>query len=146
MAYVITLNNGFYRIAETETDKNEHNIAYPPAVATSITDEQFQKVKKNIASVIVSSEGAISFREEPSTNTFDSQEELDVYLNQVKRVCDQFLKPSSNSSKSIYSAVNTYRSLLDSYDYSSITFPINGSWEKYCDDNSIAYVNPLQIP
>ena len=58
---------------------------------------------------------------------------------------EAFLTPS-NSSKSLYSSINDYNNYLKNFDYDSLTYPLNKTWEQYCNDNSINYINPLQIP
>jgi len=145
MAYVITINNRLYKIAANETDKNEHVSSYPPYVANEISDSDFTKVKSGVSTVVVSADGTISFEEDTSC-VFENADELNQYLTWVKSCMAPFLNQSVNSSKAIYSEINTYKSLLDSFDTSSVSFPLNSSWEKYCEDNSIAYISPLQIP
>ena len=51
-----------------------------------------------------------------------------------------------NSSNSMLTACSNYRNYLETLDYSSLSFPLNSNWEKYCQDNSITYLHPLQIP
>ena len=145
MAYIITINNRLYKIAANETDKNEHVATYPPYVANEISDSDFTKIKSGVSHIVVSADGTISFQEDSSC-VFENADELNEYLNFVKSCMAPFLNQSVNSSKAIFSEINTYKSLLDSFDTSSVSFPLNSSWEKYCEDNSIAYISTLQIP
>ena len=46
----------------------------------------------------------------------------------------------------MYDSVKNYYEYLQNLDYSTITYPINYSWEKYCNDNGISFFHPLQIP
>ena len=52
----------------------------------------------------------------------------------------------ANSSNSMLTACSNYKNYLETLDYSSLSFPLNSNWEKYCQDNSITYLHPLQIP
>jgi len=145
MAYVITINNNLYKIAANETDKNEHVSSYPPYVANEISDSDFTKVKSGVSTVVVSADGTISF-EDDGTCVFENTDELNGYITYVKNCLTPFLDQKENNSKAIYSEINTYKSFLDSFDTSSVSFPLNSSWGKYCEDNSIAYISTLQIP
>jgi hypothetical protein len=44
------------------------------------------------------------------------------------------------------SLFTTYKNVVDSFDPSTVTFPLNKSWEKHCEDSSIPYINLLQLP
>ena len=64
----------------------------------------------------------------------------------VKLKCEEFLK-GNNSSKAIHSDIQNYLNYIDNtLQMASLTYPLNSSWEKYCEDNSISYLHPLQIP
>jgi len=143
MAYLITINNNIYRIAANDTEKNEMNVEYPPYVAHQISDADYLKLKANTAFAEISNGNVvvnnITDSEEPS------QKNLQDYHQGLIQNFHNFLIPR-NENKSIYSTVETYKNYLSNLDYSTLTFPINSSWEKYCEDNSITYVNPLQLP
>jgi hypothetical protein len=53
---------------------------------------------------------------------------------------------SNSSSHVFYTRVNNYFNLLNTFNYSNIQFPLNSSWETYCEQNSIEFLSPLQIP
>ena len=145
MAFVITLNNGIYKVASNETEKNEINILFPPPIAHTIIDDQFIKLKKNIAmlSIVDNAVNVIDFDQH---NWFLNEDDLKKYHEEVKFLIDSFLNVSTNKSKSLYTVIESYRNTLDSLDYSSITYPLSVSWEQYCEQNSITYIHPLQIP
>lgn len=144
MAYVISKNNIVMKVAANEAAKNEMNFAFPPYVATEVNDADFAKYIKHRADFTIAGDGTVTAvdLEQPS---FADQETLELYIGSVKETMNQFLK-APNSSKTIYSTINTYKSTLDSFDFSTITYPLNKSWEEYCEENSITYVHPLQIP
>ena len=145
MAFVITLNNAIYKIASNETEKNEINIFFPPAIAHTLSDDQFIKVKKNIAMLSVVN-NTVNVTDFDQQNWFLNENSLKKYHESIKFLIDAFLNASTNESKSLYTVIQSYRNTLDSFDYSSITYPLSVSWEQYCEQNSITYIHPLQIP
>ena len=146
MAFAITLNNGVHKIASNETEKNEINIFFPPAVAHTISDDEFNKIKKNTA-VLNFVNNTISVVDFDINQSFADADALKRYHATIKPLINDFLEPSTgNDTKSLHNAIQSYSNTLESFDYSSITYPLNKSWEQYCEENSITYVHPLQIP
>tara|TARA_Y100001937_G_C7088720_1_gene316643 strand:- start:110 stop:550 length:441 start_codon:yes stop_codon:yes gene_type:complete len=146
MAFAITLNNGVHKIASNETEKNEINIFFPPAVAHTISDDEFNKIKKNTA-VLNFVDNTISVVDFDVNQSFSDADALKRYHATIKPLIDDFLEPSTgNETKSLHSTIQSYSNTLESFDYSSITYPLDKSWEQYCEENSITYVHPLQIP
>ena len=145
MAFVITLPHGIYRIAANENEKNDVNIFFPPAVAHTISDEEFNKLKKNHARLTFA-DNTVSVIDDTDTS-FENQETLEKYHENIKPLLKDFLEPSTgNDTKSLHNSIQSYSNTLESFNYSSITYPLNKSWEQYCEENSITYVHPLQIP
>ena len=142
MAYVITINDNIFKIAANDADKNQINAEFPPYVAHSISDADFEKLKTNSALATVTN-GSIVITDKTDTNF--TEEALKEYHKGLILTLDFFLNPN-NQSKTFYSTAETYKNYLLNLDYSSLTFPLNSSWEKYCADNSISYLNPLQLP
>lgn len=142
MAYVITINDNVYKIAANDADKNQINAEFPPYVAHSISDANFEKLKTNSAFAAINN-GSVVITD--ITDITYSEEQLKEHHKSLIGLFDAFLNPN-NESKTIYSTAETYKNYLSNLDYSTLTFPINSSWEKYCEDNSITYVNPLQLP
>tara|TARA_R100000963_G_C4592865_1_gene69426 strand:- start:225 stop:671 length:447 start_codon:yes stop_codon:yes gene_type:complete len=148
MAYVIvnTSSNGIYRIAENDTAKNDQNCLWDICSAVNITDAEFAKIIINDATVTVSGGSAtVTDIVQEQNGEGSSKEKLQEYHTTVKKILKGFLD-NNPSSKSLYSAAETYYNYLDVLDYDSFSYPLNKSWEKYCEDNSISYLHPLQIP
>lgn len=146
MAYVIELNNEVKNIAENETAKNNCIYSFPPAVAHEISDENFSKLRKNLATASVSG-GVLSITEhsEYATDVLcEDQAQLKTYIDPIIKKLNSYLR-NHPTSDNIYSNAESYRNSLNSLDYSTLTFPFVGTWEKYCEDNSITYLHPLQI-
>lgn len=142
MAYFIFNQNNLISIAANETDKNSLPIASVYTVK-DVSDSDYLKVKKQIAgasfsndAVVVTDWGSTSIQDEAALQTYHSQ-----VLNKI----DEFLN-ANNSSKSLYSDISNYKTYLEGFDTSTITYPLAKTWEEYCEENSIAYVSPLQIP
>ena len=101
--------------------------------------------KKNHARLTFA-DNTVSVIDDTDTS-FENQETLEKYHENIKPLLKDFLEPSTgNDTKSLHNAIQSYSNTLESFDYSSITYPLNKSWEQYCEENSITYVHPLQIP
>ena len=124
MAYLIVNDqNGLYKISENDTDKNNLNCTFPPYTTIDISDADFLKVKQNIVNINIS-DGSATFTD----------------------ITDSNLSITDNISNPFYTPCQNYCNYLETLDYSNITFPLNKTWEQYCEDNSITYFHPLQIP
>ena len=149
MAYVITVNNLVYKIAANLEEKNNLKVFFPPAVAKEISNSNFLKIKKNMGDINISGE-TITVIDNPVEDNhiyFQDEEHLKNYIdNGLKPLISSFINASNNDSKILWSDINNYYNTLNSYDLSTITFPLNKTWEQYCEDNSITYFHPLQIP
>ncbi len=144
MAYLIVNDqNCLYKIAENDTDKNNLNCTFPPYTTIDISDVDFLKVKQNLVDISIS-DGSATFTDRTDPDISITEEAVkDQHKNLIKYI-EQFLR--NNSSNPFYTPCQNYCNYLETLDYSSITFPLNKTWEQYCEDNSIAYFHPLQIP
>ncbi len=142
MAYFIFHSDNLISIAANETDKNSLPI---PDVYTvkNVSDSDFLKVKKQIAGVSISGDNVVVTDYE--SNGFNDEDGLQIYHKGILSRINEFLN-AGNEDKSLHGAITTYKTLLEGFDTSTITYPMTQSWEEYCEDNSIAYVSPLQIP
>ena len=147
MAYLIVNDeNGLYKIAENDTDKNNLNCNLSLYTAIDISDADFLKVKKNIVEINISN-GSATFTDIDDYSesvTSITEEEILAYHKSIIPSFKIFLE--KNPSHPSYTPYLNYCNYLETLDYSSITFPINKCWEHYCEDNSITYLHPLQIP
>lgn len=149
MAYFIFENNNLLRIAANDDAKNDLNYS-EHAVVETVSDSDFRKaqfeeqmISHNGSEVVYTDYDADMGRE----NTWPSmtEEQLKEYHKQVLSLINIYMD-ANNSSDSIYSSVVSYKNYLEGLDYSSLTYPIPTNWEKYCDDNSIPFLSPKQIP
>mgnify|MGYP003135798986 CR=1 FL=1 len=142
MAYFIFHSDNLISIAANETDKNSLPI---PDVYTvkNVSDSDFLKVKKQIAGVSISGDNVVVTDYE--SNGFNDEDGLQIYHKGILSRINEFLN-AGNEDKSLHGAITTYKTVLEGFDTSTITYPMTQTWEEYCEDNSIAYVSPLQIP
>ena len=142
MAYLITTQDyNLYRIASNETEKNDIGF-FPPYIAIDISNDDFLKIKKGMGEANIS-DGSVTVTD-LDLAPINNEDELKSYHSDIIRRLKSFLR-NKDSSKALYSTCQTYERNLRNFDYSTITFPLE-NWERYCEDNSITYVHPLQIP
>jgi hypothetical protein len=144
MAYIIRQGNILSKIAKDDTDKNEQNLSSEIYSSIDISDSDFLKLKKSRATVTIDGDNVTI--NDVASSTFEDSNALTLEIDSIKYSLKQFLDISSNSSKAIYSVAQTYYNTLDIFDVSTISFPLNKTWEEYCEENSITYIHPLQIP
>jgi len=146
MAYFIFAKNidqnNLYRIAQNDTDKNGLIFNEKTDTVKTVSDVDFNKVRESKATVNLESDSVVI--SDVSLN-IPNENALKSNINIIIGICDNFLQ-KYDSNNSMYSAVSNYKNVLESFDTSSVSFPINKSWETYCSENSITYLNPLQIP
>ena len=142
MAYFIFHSDNLISIAANETDKNSLPIA-PVYTVKDVSDSDFLKVKKQIAGVSISGDNVVVTDYE--SNGFNDEDGLQIYHEGILSRINEFLN-AGNEDKSLHGAITTYKTVLEGFDTSTITYPMTQTWEEYCEDNSIAYVSPLQIP
>ncbi len=144
MAYAITLNNNLLRIAANETEKNELTALLTPHTEINISDSDYLLIKQNIANFVI--DGDTMTVNEDSDGTMDV-DQLQEHLTSIKKSINRF-KTNANTntqSKTLYTQFIDYNNYLETFDVATVTFPIV-SWEKYCQDNGITYLNLLQLP
>jgi hypothetical protein len=157
MAYFIFNNeNNLVKIALNDADKNSLNL--------NLTDHNVEEVSQNDYNSFVFQESTVGYDgttvtlspidysvppdslfPDKTTQVFMDGDDLKVYLDScVLPAAKEFLEVISDNS--MYDSVKNYYEYLQNLDYSTITYPINYSWEKYCNDNGISFFHPLQIP
>ena len=75
---------------------------------------------------------------------FSSKEQLDSYISVIKERINHSIhqRESDNTYKN---ELETYKTLLENLNTSSITYPLNTSLEKYLIDQGNTILSPLQI-
>jgi hypothetical protein len=145
MAYLIINNDGFlYKIAANDTDKNNQNCDFSIYTTIDISDDNFLKIKQELVDINIS-DGSATFTDRDFTTYSLTENHLKQQHENILIILKDFLN-SNNSSNSFYDNCLSYKNYLETLDYSTITFPLTKTWGKYCEDNSITYLHPLQIP
>lgn len=143
MAKAYFNTEGFITQIATDSDANNLNINKSDYVEKTLSDEDFSAVRQGLKKISLSGD-TVNLVED--NYTFPDQTTLSNYINKVVvPALDQFLE--SNEEHPMWTAINNYKfQITEQIDLSTITYPLNSTWEKYCEDNSITYYHPLQIP
>jgi hypothetical protein len=143
MAKAYFNTEGFITQIATDSDANNLNINKSDYVEKTLSDEDFNAVRQGLKKISLSGD-TVNLVED--NYTFPDQTTLSNYINKVViPALDQFLE--SNEEHPMWTAINNYKfQISEQIDLSTITYPLNSTWEKYCEDNSITYYHPLQIP
>ena len=146
MAYAITLNNALLRIAANETEKNELTAMNAPHSVIDISDSDFIKFKEGVDLFDIDGD-TITFTENEDPGEIANAEDLFSYLKDLRNTLTRFIDNANanTQAKTLYTQVVNYRNYLDTFDTSTVSYPIT-NWEKYCQDNGITYLNLLQLP
>ena len=145
MAYLIVNDqNGLYKIAENDTDLNSSNATFPPYTTIDISDADFLKFKQELVDINISNGSATFTDRDFSIPYLVAERDLLSYHKNIIESCKCFL--DRNPSNAFYTECQNYCNYLKTLDYSSLPLSMDKTWEHYCQENSIAYIHPLQIP
>lgn len=144
MAYYITSDGtktNTFRIAENDSAKNNLGLA-SQCVSHTISSSEFNYLKNNTK--IVSGHDGTNFIYSDIACRYPDAANLTIYINIIIDSLNSALERYPNHADA--SNWKTYKNYLNSFDTSTVTFPLEISWEKYCEDNSITYINTLELP
>ena len=143
MAYLIFNNqNQLSKIAANDLERDSQNLILSDYSVVTVSDADFLKVKTGV--VLTSYDGSNVSLTDHSDIIITDENMLKSIIQSILNSLEQFLK--GNQDNSLYNSVNDYKSTLENFDTSLVTFPLNKTWEQYCNENSITFYNPLQIP
>jgi len=163
MAYFILNPNetnytNIYKIAADDDAKSKLNLTND-FISVNVSDSEFANIRNNTKSIASHDGTSYTYVDFLSTETdpnnppsdptaiasnFETSDQLRQELDIIANTCNQFIE--SNADHPWRTSIQTYKDYLVSFDTTSVTFPMTISWEKYCEDNSISYYHPLQIP
>lgn len=140
MAYLIAKNDSVYFIASNETRRDLSNQFNTTVI--DISDSNFESLRKGLSQVSISGNTATF----TAVTDFDSKwvkdaDELQTHFDSIIDKIDSYTRNNSND---LATALKSYKSYMNSFDKSSLTYPMN--WEQYCDDNSVTFFNYIEIP
>ena len=143
MAYLIfNEQNQLLKIAANDSERDSQNLILSDHSVVSISDSDFLKVRAGVT--VVSYDGSNVTFTDISDSSIADENTLKFILKQNIKIIEDFL--NGNQDNSLYNSVKDYKSTLENFDTSSVTFPLNKTWEQYCNENSITFYHPLQIP
>tara|TARA_R110000787_G_scaffold251429_1_gene356908 strand:+ start:682 stop:1110 length:429 start_codon:yes stop_codon:yes gene_type:complete len=142
MAYLIfNSDNNIVKIAANDSDRDSLNIVLTDHTIKDVSDSDFLKIRTGAA--VATYDGTNVAITDTGNITFDEAILKFIFKNLIKTIT-AFLE--NNQSNSLYVGINNYKEYLENFDTSTLTFPIEKSWEEYCNENSITFYHPLQIP
>lgn len=108
----------------------------------TISDADFNLLISHQKEATVNSDLSVTFADK--VIGFSSKEQLDSYISLIKeRINNSIHQRESDSTYK--NELETYKTLLENLNTSSITYPLNTSLEKYLIDQGNTILNPLQI-
>ena len=154
MAYFIFNNDGFItKIAADDVEKSKLNITDSVYDIRTVSTEDFNNVRlslgearmvDNVPTVVLKDSSSIKPGAD-STLNIKNQTELEAEIDAAKQVLSAIMEHCTDHPN--YSDYVSYKNYLDSFDASSLTYPLTErSWEEYCNSNSITFYHPLQLP
>ena len=144
--------HALWRICANAADLADCNYIADDYETQEISEEDFQALRvkskyyNNDSQAIVTREAGVHAHASVSTTSAG----LKMYLNDIVSTLDNYAV--SNQGKQLATQTETYSELLRDYtdgsvDLESLDYSGEGgiNWEKYCADNSITFLSPLQI-
>lgn len=148
MAYFIFTGTGsgtLYKIAENDSDKNGLHFSESNSIIKDVSDSDFLKIKSQKAAVSLDGDNVVIQDQSPENPHFEEASSLQNIINEHVRICNQFIEDGKNQDSVFLSRVTNYKNMCESFDTSTVSFPLNKSWETYLSDNSIDFISPLQF-
>ena len=136
--FIYDSDNNLVHIAANDSDKDNLNVDITASNATvkDVSEDQFNKIRLG--------QGFATLNNNNVELILWVENSLKEYLNNVIQSLQDFV--NENPSHPQASSMKTYEDTLRGFNTSSLTYPLEKSWETYCNENSITFYHPLQIP
>lgn len=147
MAYFIFTKNlsegNLYKIASNDADKDALHFSPAHSIVKDVSDEDFLKIRSERSQVYLDDNDNVIIEDRSCSYTDASglQGTIDSHI----KLCNRFIEDRENENNPLLSRVTSYRDMCQSFDVSTINFPLNDTWEGYLLDNSIDFISPLQF-
>jgi len=131
-------------IAENDSKLQELKVLNTGATTVTVSDADFQLVKKNIKRAYLNADNSVSFDDYPEAeigNAAGMSAHIQTRINTINSWL--FTRSKSHPNRS---TVEAYKTKLENFNVDSVTYPLAGSLEKYFADNSETYFNLLELP
>ena len=148
MAYLIfnkdldNVSGTLCAIAANNTDLNNLNIDLDTIKKITIDDSVFSQVQLS-ESFPESYDGETVIYAVVS-HSYENQEIFQTDINNRISLINRFLK--FNGDHPDYTKWNNFKTQLENLDIKGLTYPYEKSLEKHLFDNSLTFLNPLQLP
>jgi|TARA_B110000285_G_C14761751_1_gene439868 hypothetical protein len=148
MAYLIfnkdldNVSGTLCAIAANNTDLNNLNIDLDTIKKITIDDSVFSQVQLS-ESFPESYDGETVIYAVVS-HSYENQEIFQTDINNRISLINRFLK--FNGDHPDYTKWNNFKTQLENLDIKGLTYPYEKSLEKHLLDNSLTFLNPLQLP
>tara|TARA_R100001129_G_C5259823_1_gene230767 strand:+ start:254 stop:700 length:447 start_codon:yes stop_codon:yes gene_type:complete len=133
-----------YKIAADDAAADNLYCSWEIYDKVPVTESEFNNFKNGTRDI--TGHDGTNYTYKVLDTTFEAQDALEGCTSSTMAVIDNWLNMSSNDSHPDRAAWESYRDTLKNFDHSSVSYPLNKSWEKYCEDNSITYYNLFQLP
>jgi hypothetical protein len=134
-------HNVIYKVC-TDDNVNNFNIDLGMYNVVDISDDDFTNIIKELKTVTYDGT-TVSYVD--AEHNFPTEASLKAVISNRVLQITNFCRPS-NEHNAFYNGVLAYKEALEGIDTSSIEYPFEKSLEQYCEENSITYYHPLQIP
>lgn len=134
-----TSSNEIYRIFENDSDESNFNEKKSNYIIKEVSDSDFLLIKQSKKFPTYNGTDVIL---EDTSISFEDASQLQEYINNTINNININYKISQAANKEAW---RTYKDTILNFDVSSISYPLNKTWEEYCENNSITYFHPLQM-
>jgi hypothetical protein len=148
MAFFIFIKNSdnvdgtIYRIASNQTDLNNLNIIQSDYKIIEDSEENFNAVKNNAKQALKYNNNVITYTD--LEWSFKSKLDLEKYIFDNKQFIQIFL--DNNPNHPLFEQWNNYKNQLNSFNTNILNYPFNQSLETYFSNQSVPFLNSLQLP
>jgi hypothetical protein len=125
----------------TDADKGSHRPDESYHAVKQVSDSDFESVRNGTKTAVLSGDN-VSYNDE--VVVYEAAAVLNMYFDNIMAAFNAFI--DNNPEHSMITSVTEYRNFINTFDTNTLTYPMEKSWEKHCEDNSITYFHPLQLP
>jgi hypothetical protein len=148
MAYFVFIKDSdnlygtFSRIIENDSELLGLGIGLDIYKSIVVSDADFKSVRNNEKIAIKYDGDNITYSNTPYV--FKNKEKLLEYVNPIINKIKEFL--DNNPLHPLKNKWQNYYNTLNNFNYDSINYPLNGSFETYLDNLNNPVLNTLQLP
>jgi len=130
------------RICDDETDMNQSNLLLSTYKIFDISDSDLVALKTG-SKIVASHDGSTVTYEDAAAMVFADEAQLQAYIANFISKIDAFLE--NNAGHAQYDKWNNYKTQLNNFDTSALSYPFSKTLEKHFSDNSQTFYLPGQV-